>query len=53
MLYIVGFHSTSIDVGECFSMFTIEYHAVGNTWWQPLLSYDKWCFELKIGLFIY
>ncbi len=19
----------------------IEYHAVGDTWWQPLLSYDK------------
>ncbi len=19
----------------------IEYHAIGDTWWQPLLSYDK------------
>ncbi len=24
----------------------IEYHAVGDTWWQPLLSYGKWCTEL-------
>ncbi len=30
----------------------IEYHAVGETWWQPLLSYGKWV-ELKIGSFIY
>ncbi len=34
--------------------FKIEYHAVGDTWWQPLLSYGKWCTELlKIGWFIY
>ncbi len=31
----------------------IEYHAVVDTWWQPLLSYGKWCTELKIGSFIY
>ncbi len=31
----------------------IEYHAVGDTWWQPLLSYGKWCTKLKISSFIY
>ncbi len=30
----------------------IEYHGVGDTWWQPLLSYGKWCTEFKIGSFI-
>ncbi len=31
----------------------IKYHAVGDTWWQPLLYYGKWCTEFKIGSFIY
>ncbi len=31
----------------------IEYHAGGDIWWQPLLSYGKQCTEFKIGLFIY
>ncbi len=39
--------------GSCILIFKIEYHAVGDTWWQPLLSYGKWCTELKIGSFIY
>ncbi len=30
----------------------IEYHAFGDTWWQPLLSYGKLCTELKIGSLI-
>ncbi len=32
----------------------IEYHAVGDTWWQPLLSYGNLFgrFQLNIGSFI-
>ncbi len=22
-------------------LFKIEYHAIGDTWWQPLLSYGN------------
>ncbi len=32
--------------------FKIEYHAIGDTLWQPLLSYGKWCTEFKIGSFL-
>ncbi len=24
-----------------YALFEIEYHAVGDTWWQPLLSHGK------------
>ncbi len=24
-----------------YALFEIEYHAVGDTWWQPLVSYGK------------
>ncbi len=33
--------------------FKIEYHPVGDTLSQPLLSYGKWCTKFKIGSFIY
>ncbi len=33
--------------------FKIEYHAVGDTCWQPLLSYGQSCTALQIGSFIY
>ncbi len=34
--YMIGY-----NVGLYMIYFKIEYHAVGDTWWQPLLSYGK------------
>ncbi len=37
---------------ETYQEFKIEYHAISDTWWKPLLSYGKWYTELKIYLLI-
>ncbi len=29
------------EVDASIAIIKIEYHAVGDTWWQPLLSYGK------------
>ncbi len=39
---VTGFFSqTKYNKTHVKIVFKIEYHAVGDTWWQPLLSYGK------------
>ncbi len=51
---ISGTNGSVTDSDKCTLAVKIEYHSVGDTWWQPLLSYGKiGCCRGFLGFFFF